>query len=125
MITNGRSDLREVGCYRTHDEPMQVVSGPIGNETVHFEPPPSKRIKREMNAFIDWFIKTAPNGSDPLPALTRAGIAHLYFVSIHPFEDGNGWIGRALAEKSLAECLAEPTLIALSQTMEAKRKLYY
>ncbi len=125
MITNGRSDLREIGCYRSYDEPMQVVSGPIGNETVHFEAPPSKTMKREMDAFIDWFIKTAPDGSDPLPALTRAGIAHLYFVCIHPFEDGNGRIGRALAEKSLAECLGEPTLIALSQTIEAKRKRYY
>lgn len=125
MITNGRSDLREIGCYRSHDEPMQVVSGPIGNETVHFEAPPSKRMKREMDSFIDWFIKTAPIGSDPLPALTRAGIAHLYFVCIHPFEDGNGRIGRALAEKSLAECLGAPTLIALSQTIEAKRKYYY
>lgn len=125
MITNGRSDLREIGCYRSHDEPMQVVSGPIGNETVHFEAPPSKRMKREMDAFIDWFDKTAPDGSDPLPALTRAGIAHLYFVCIHPFEDGNGRIGRALAEKALAECLKEPTLIALSQTIEAKRKRYY
>lgn len=125
MITSGRSDLKEIGRYRTHDEPMQVVSGPIGNETIHFEAPPSKRMKKEMSTFIDWFIKTAPDGSDPLPALTRAGIAHLYFVSIHPFEDGNGRIGRALAEKSLAECLGEPTLIALSKTIDAKRKLYY
>ncbi len=125
MITNGRNDLREVGCYRTHDEPMQVVSGPIGNETVHFEAPPSKRMKGEMNAFIDWFNKSAPNGSEPLPTLTRTGIAHLYFVSIHPFEDGNGRIGRALAEKSLAQCLGQPSLIALSQTIEAKRKRYY
>lgn len=125
MITNGRSDLREIGSYRTYDEPMQVVSGPIGNETVHFEAPPSKRMQKEMDVFVDWFSKTAPDGSDPLPALTRAGIAHLYFVSIHPFEDGNGRIGRAIAEKSLAECLGEPTLIALSQTIESKRKLYY
>lgn len=125
MITNGRSDLREIGCYRSHDEPMQVVSGPIGNETVHFEAPPSNRMKREMDAFINWFNQTGPDGADPLPTLTRAGIAHLYFVSIHPFEDGNGRIGRALAEKSLAECLGEPTLIALSQTIEAKRKRYY
>ena len=125
MITNGRNDLREIGCYRTHEEPMQVVSDPIGNETIHFEAPPSRIMKKEMDGFIDWFIKTAPNGSEPLPALTRAGIAHLYFVSIHPFEDGNGRIGRALAEKSLAECLGEPTLIALSQTIEAERKLYY
>ena len=125
MILNGRSDLRDVGCYRTHAEPMQVVSGPIGKATIHFEAPPSNIVKKEMDAFIKWFIKTAPDGPEPLPALTRAGIAHLYFVSIHPFEDGNGRIGRALSEKSLSECLGKPTLIALSQTIEAERKLYY
>ncbi len=60
-----------------------------------------------------------------LSALTRAGIAHLYFVSIHPFEDGNGRIARAIAEKSLSECLGNPTLIALSQTIQSHRKDYY
>ena len=78
-----------------------------------------------MKRFITWFNDTAPRGKNPLPALTRAGIAHLYFVCIHPFEDGNGRIGRALAEKSLAQNLGQPSLIALAYTIERKRKDYY
>ena len=81
---------------------MQVVSGPIGSPTVHFEAPPSKRVPAEMKRFLSWFNRTAPQGKEPLPAMTRAGIAHLYFESIHPFEDGNGRIGRAIAEKAIA-----------------------
>jgi Fic family protein len=68
---------------------------------------------------------TAPGGKHPLPPLTRAGIAHLHFVCVHPFEDGNGRIGRALAEKSLAQNLGQPSLIALAYTIERKRKDYY
>src|SRR4030095_7648130 len=112
-----RSDMRDVGCYRTHVEPMQVISGPIGKATIHFEAPPSKIVKKEMDAFIKWFIKTAPDGIEPLPALTRAGIAHLYFVSIHPFEDGNGRIGRAISEKSLAQSLGQSALTGLAATI--------
>jgi Fic family protein len=82
-------------------------------------------MKDEMDAFVAWFNKTGPDGKSPLPALTRAGIAHLYFASIHPFEDGNGRIGRALAEKSLAQNLAQPSLIALAYTIERARKAYY
>lgn len=78
-----------------------------------------------MDAFMAWWKATSPGSKNPLPALTRTGIAHLYFVCIHPFEDGNGRIGRALAEKSLAEYQGEPTLIALSQTIERNRKAYY
>lgn len=72
-----------------------------------------------------WFVETAPGAKKSLSALTRAGIAHLYFVSIHPFEDGNGRIARAISEKSLSECLGNPTLIALSQTIQSYRKNYY
>jgi len=72
-----------------------------------------------------WFNDTAPSGNRPLQALLRAGIAHLYFVSIHPFEDGNGRIGRALAEKALAQCLGQPTLIAIAATIECNKKAYY
>ena len=78
-----------------------------------------------MNAFVAWFNDTAPNGKRSLPALTRAGIAHLYFVRIHPFEDGNGRVSRALAEKTLAQNFGQPTLIALSYTIERARKDYY
>jgi len=78
-----------------------------------------------MDAFLEWFIDTSPSGKSPLPILTRAGIAHLYFVSIHPFEDGNGRIGRAIAEKAISEALGHPTLIALSQTINSRRSAYY
>jgi len=125
MLLSAGQSIRVVGEYRTHADPMQVVSGPIARRKVHFEGPPSDRVAKEMTAFIALFNDTAPKGKRPLPPLTRAGIAHLYFVSVHPFEDGNGRIGRALAEKSLAQNLGQPTLIALAYTIQRKRKAYY
>jgi Fic family protein len=125
MVLSGDDSIRVAGSYRAHAEPMQVVSGPIHKPTVHFEAPPSDRVADEMKRFTTWFNDTAPGGRHPLPALTRAGIAHLYFVCVHPFEDGNGRIGRALAEKSLAQNLGQPSLIALAYTIERKRKDYY
>jgi Fic family protein len=125
MLMSGGQDVNDVGCYRTSDEPMQVVSGVIGAPKVHFEAPPSAQVPLEMSGFIDWFKRTAPGGTEPLPALTRAGTAHLYFESIHPFEDGNGRVGRAIAEKSLAESLGQPTLIMLAATILARRESYY
>jgi Fic family protein len=125
MVTNGRRDLKDIGAYRTHETPMQVVSGAIHDPKVHFEAPPSSAVPREMERFIAWFNATAPNGPSPLPALTRAGIAHLYFECIHPFEDGNGRVGRAVAEKALAQALGSPPLTALAMTILARRKSYY
>jgi len=125
MLLSGNRSIKVVGGYRTHADAMQVISGPDYRRTVHFEAPPSSRVPDEMNRFIAWFNETAPGAKGPLSALTRAGIAHLYFVSIHPFEDCNGRIGRALAEKSLAQNLGQPSLIALAYTIERKRKDYY
>lgn len=125
LLMNGRRDIKDVGCYRTHDSAMQVVSGPIHAPKVHFEAPPSKSIPAEMKRFVQWFAHTAPGGKSPLPILTRAGIAHLYFVCVHPFEDGNGRVGRAVAEKVISEGLGQATLIALSQTINRARRSYY
>ncbi len=125
MLMRGERRINVIGGYRTHSDPMQVVSGRVHDRKVHFEAPPSSRMPEEMNAFVEWFNDTAPDGKRPLPALTRAGIAHLYFVSIHPFEDGNGRIGRALSEKALAQNLGQPSLIALAYTIERARKAYY
>jgi Fic family protein len=125
MLLNGDKSIRVIGRYRTHADPMQVISDPLAKRKVHFEAPPSDRMSQEMTSFVAWFNETAPGGKRPLPALTRAGMAHLYFVSIHPFEDGNGRIGRALSEKSLAQNLGQPTLIALACTIQRKRKAYY
>lgn len=104
---------------------MQVVSGSVHDPEVHFEAPPSSRVPSEMKRFVAWFVQTAPGGEKALPALTRAGIAHLYFESIHPFEDGNGRIGRAIAEKALAQSLGQPTLTALAATILSRRSSYY
>ncbi|NJN48483.1 MAG: Fic family protein [Alkalinema sp. RL_2_19] len=125
MLMNGRRDIEAIGCYRTHQEAMQVVSGRIDKPTIHFQAPPSASIRDEMQHFIDWFSRTAPNGETPLQPLTRAGITHLYFVSIHPFEDGNGRIARALAEKVLAQHADRPLLITLSQQIDSAKKDYY
>lgn len=125
MLFGERGGLHDIGQYRTGKELMQVVSGAIRAPNVHFEAPPSSSVPEEMTRLIAWFNKTAPGGNEPLPALTRAGIAHLFFESIHPFEDGNGRIGRAIAEKALAQCFGQPTLTALAATILSKRKAYY
>ncbi len=120
MLMRGNHNIRTVGDYRKHIEPMQIVSGYLNRPKIHFEAPPSEDMHQEMDKFIQWF-----NGSKEHPAITRAGLTHLYFVCIHPFEDGNGRIARALTEKALAQAGGAPSLIALSQTIEAKRTNYY
>jgi Fic family protein len=125
MLMTGRQDLTDIGRYRTSIEPMQILSGAMGSPKIHFEAPPSAKVPSEMERFITWFNRTAAGGEEPLPALTRAGATHLYFESIHPFEDGNGRIGRTLAEKSLAQSLEQPSLITLAATILARRAGYY
>lgn len=133
MVMNGRRDLEAIGRYRTHREPMQIVSGAVYAPRVHFEAPPSEQVQAEMERFLAWFEDSAPTGLRPLPALTRAGLAHLWFESIHPFEDGNGRIGRAIAEKALAQGVtqalvqngADPVLTAVAGTLLKHRKQYY
>jgi Fic family protein len=125
MVTSGRQDLEAVGNYRRHSEAMQIVSGPEYDAQVHYVAPPSDRIAADMGRFIGWFNQTHPAGATPLPAITRAGIAHFYFEAIHPFEDGNGRIGRALAEKALAQGVGHTPLTALAATLLRQRKGYY
>lgn len=125
MLLKGRAGLNDIGCYRSGGDPMQVVSGPLHEPRIHFEAPPAARVPGEMARFVDWFNRTAPAAAEPLPPLTRAGVAHFYFESIHPFEDGNGRIGRAIAEKALAQSLGRPTLAALAATILRRRKAYY
>jgi Fic family protein len=118
--------LIQVGVWRSHEEPMQVVSGALGKEKVHFEAPPSSRIPGEMLKFIQWFNDTAPGGRREMKkAPLRSAVAHLYFETLHPFEDGNGRIGRVLAEKALSQTLGLPVLLSLSRTIEADKKAYY
>ncbi len=115
-----------VGQWRSGSEPMQVVSGRIGQENVHFEAPPSVSVPAEMERFFSWFNSTAPGQPAAIVnPLLRAGIAHLYFETIHPFEDGNGRIGRVIAEKALSQTIGRPVLLSLSKTIEAHKAAYY
>ena len=125
LLMQENRNIQEPGSYRTHVEPMRVVSGKLHDPQIHFEAPPSSEIPMEMAAFLDWFNGTGPTSSNPLPALTRSGIAHLYFESIHPFADGNGRIGRAISEKALAQGAGGPTLTALAATILIRRREYY
>ncbi|MCX6991090.1 MAG: DUF4172 domain-containing protein [Chlamydiae bacterium] len=113
--------IEDCGRYRTHKEPMQIVSSRYGAEKVFFQAPPSDRVRGEMNKFIDWFNASKENGS----ILRRAAIAHVYFESIHPFEDGNGRIGRAIVEKILSQGVDRPVVIAISKVLEKRKKEYY
>lgn len=96
MLLSHDRGLETIGAYRRHDDAMQIVSGRIDRPKVHFEAPPSTQVPDEMDAVITWFNHTTPEGSTPLPALTRAALGHLWFESIHPFEDGNGRLGVSL-----------------------------
>lgn len=125
MLFRGNKKIQR-GQWRTHTEPMQVISGAMGKEKVHYEAPPSSKVPLEMKRFIQWFNETGPGGKSEIrKAPVRAAIAHLYFETIHPFEDGNGRIGRAIAEKALSQTTGRPAMLSLSRTIEAQKKDYY
>lgn len=124
LFPTGRSGLQKitVGAWRTGEAgPMQVVSGPIGREKVHFEAPEAPLLGEEMKKFLKWF--EAESDSDPV---IRAGIAHLWFVTIHPFEDGNGRIARAIADMALARSDgSKDRFYSMSSEIEREKKRYY
>ncbi|MGW8121381.1 Fic family protein [Roseivirga echinicomitans] len=125
MIMLGSKGIN-TGQWHVHSEPMQIISGAFGREKVHFEAPASERVPDEMKAFITWFNNTNPKTTaDKNKAPIRSAVAHLYFESIHPFEDGNGRIGRAISEKALSQGLGYPALLSLSKSIETNKNTYY
>lgn len=122
MIMNGRIDLEMIGGYRTHADPMQIVSGRLDRPQVFYEAPPSDRVQEEMKQYIAWFNQAV---EAQMPTVIHAGIAHLYFELIHPFEDGNGRIGRTIAEKALAMGARQSLITSLSSRIEQDKKAYY
>jgi len=124
LFPTGHSNMKkiEVGAWRTDkDGPMQVTSGYVGRERVHYEAPTAERLEGEMRAFLEWF-----NGRSKLDPVIEAAIAHLWFVTIHPFEDGNGRIARAIADMALARSEKTPwRFYSMSTQIRVERKEYY
>jgi len=126
LFPGGRSSIRSnaVGHYRIHADPMQIVSGPVGKEVVHYEAPASAVVAAEMRKFLDWFNQTRDGAS--LDGIVRAGLAHVWFESIHPFEDGNGRIGRAIVDMALAQDVRAPSrMFGMASRMRTDQPTYY
>ncbi len=114
------------GVYRNDPSPMQIISGSYGREKVHYEAPPATQVPDEMARFINWYNQTSPMNRDkPIHGIARAGIAHLWFEVIHPFDDGNGRVGRAIADHALSQSLGYPTTACLATAIEGDKKSYY
>lgn len=114
------------GVYRNDPSPMRIVSGPYGREKVHYEAPPAAQVPEEMARFINWYNQTSSlNEGKSMPGIARAGIAHLWFEVIHPFDDGNGRVGRAIADHALSQSLGYPTTACLATAIERDKKSYY
>ena len=113
-------DSESVGAYRKSIEPMRVISGAMGKEVIHYEAPPSTIVYKEMELFLRWFNSSNDDG------LITAAVAHLWFISIHPFEDGNGRIARCITDMAIArEDHLEQRLYSLSNQISSDRKKYY
>lgn len=127
LFPTGRIGMRKihVGAWRDDSTgPMQVVSGPIGRERVHFEAPPAAKLEGEMQVFLDWFNEHS-TGADS-DAVLNAGLAHLWFVTIHPFDDGNGRIARAIADLALARSEdSSQRFYSMSAQIRQERAAYY
>ncbi|MBI2689661.1 MAG: Fic family protein [Acidobacteria bacterium] len=124
LFPSGRSGMTKIRAWAWRDDstgPMQVVSGPIGKEQVHYEAPKAERLDAEMRAFLDWF--ESESGIDPV---LKAAQAHLWFVSIHPFDDGNGRIARAIADMALSRSERSPQrFYSMSAQIRQERNAYY
>ncbi len=128
LFPGGRSGLARIesGKYRSHTDPMQIVSGRIGKEVVHYTAPPSANVSKEMSRFLAWFHASRDDGPERMDGLVRAAIAHLWFETMHPFEDGNGRIGRAICDMALAQDAGSASrLVSLSSQLNENRKAYY
>jgi Fic family protein len=125
LFPGGGTALRSIqtGQYRAHDDPMEIVSGPIGRETVHYVAPPSAVMRSEIHNFLAWFNRSRTSGVD---GILRAGLAHIWFESIHPFEDGNGRVGRAIIDLALAQDARNSTrLHGVSSELHRRQSDYY
>lgn len=121
LFPTGRSGMYKIKTATWRDDAMQVTSGPMGKERVHFEAPSAEKVSAEMKAFLDWF-----NANQDIDPVLKAAFAHLWFVTIHPFEDGNGRITRAITDMQLARAdQSKKRFYSMSAKIQADRNAYY
>lgn len=130
LFPGGTSGIRRiaVGKYREHEDAMQIVSGPVGRGKVHYEAPKSSDVPKEMRRFLAWWRDSMPGRGRkaPMDGIVRAAIAHLWFETIHPFEDGNGRVGRAILDMALAQDVeSSQRFYSISRQLMKERKAYY
>lgn len=127
LFPTGFSGMQRIAVGELRSVPMQIVSGAVGNNKVHYAAPPPEGLAEQVGAFLKWFSRTQPNlGPQPLDGLVRAALSHLWFETLHPFDDGNGRIGRAILQLALAQDMGQPgRIVTLSRQIESCKDQYY
>ena len=127
LFPTGFSGLNRISVGELRSVPMDIVSGPLGRNKVHYSAPPAERLDDEVNAFILWFNASHPHhGAQPMDGLFRAALSHLWFETLHPFDDGNGRIGRAVMQLAIGQDMGQPgRILTLSRQIEFHKNAYY
>jgi Fic family protein len=127
LFSTGFSGMHRIDVGALRSVPMEIVSGAIGHTKVHYAAPPADGIGEQLNEFLHWFSQTNPKtGSRPMDGLVRAAISHLWFETLHPFDDGNGRIGRAILQLALGQDMGQPgRIVTLSRQIESCKDRYY
>jgi len=127
LFPTGFSGMQRIEVGALRSVPMEIVSGPIGHSRVHYAAPPAEGLAEQVDAFLNWFNQTQPKvGAHPMDGLVRAAVAHLWFETLHPFDDGNGRIGRAILQLALGQDMGQPgRIVTLSRQIESCKDRYY
>jgi Fic family protein len=127
LFPDGYSGLRRIVVGSLRTGPMDVVSGPMGREKVHYSAPPAEMLSSAMSAFLNWFNNAQPKvGTEPMDGMERAALSHLWFETLHPFDDGNGRMGRAILQLALGQEIGQAgRIITVSRQIESSKKQYY
>lgn len=127
LFPTGFSGMQRIDVGALRSVPMEIVSGAIGHSKVHYAAPPAEGLADQVDAFLTWFNQTQPKlGSQPMDGLVRAAVAHLWFETLHPFDDGNGRIGRAILQLALGQDMGQPgRIVTLSRQIESCKERYY
>ena len=127
LFPTGFSGMSRIAACELRNGPVDIVSGPVGRSKVHYSAPPADKLQGEVDAFVDWFNESHPTlGSRPLDGLLRTALSHLWFETLHPFEDGNGRIGRAIMQLAIGQDMGQPgRIVSLSRQIESCKSQYY